>query len=145
MNDTNLFLLLNFIIGFYSDILINILTKNNISYLKSLKPYFNNKSVLKAALYAGITVLIIVYIIMKIYDYYYDKELPESKKEYLIYLLLTFIVGFISDIIINRINLFPKLKTYYKNVGEGLWGGIAILFSVILSLIMLFIHKLMFV
>ena len=141
MNSELLFLIFNALIGFFSDVIINILTHMNLSFLNSLKPYFENKSVFKAAFYASITVLIIVAIIMKLFNLVYDKYLPESQNEYIIFIILTFIIGFLSDIIINRINIFPRLKKYYKDVGEGLWGGLAIVFSVIISLILLYIYN----
>ena len=140
MNNELLFLIFNALIGFFSDIIINILTHMNLSFLNSFKPYFQNKSVFKAAFYASITVLIIVGFIMELFDLIYDKYLPETKNEYIIFIILTFILGYISDIIINRVNIFPKLKKYYKDVGEGLWGGLAIVFSVIISLILLYIY-----
>ena len=141
MNNELLFLIFNALIGFFSDIVINILTHMNLSFLNSLKPYFQNKSVFKAAFYASITVLIIVAIIMKLFNMIYDKYLPETKNEYIVFILLTFVIGYISDIIINRINIFPRLKKYYKDIGEGLWGGLAIVFSVIISLILLYIYN----
>ena len=141
MNNELLFLIFNALIGFFSDVVINILTHMNLSFLNSLKPYFQNKSVFKAAFYASITVLIIVVFIMELFDLFYDKYLPETKNEYIVFIILTFIIGYISDIIINRINIFPRLKEYYKDVGEGLWGGLAIVFSVIISLILLYIYN----
>ena len=141
MNNELLFLIFNALIGFFSDVVINILTHMNLSFLNSLKPYFQNKSVFKAAFYASITVLIIVAIIMKIFNLIYDKYLPESQNEYIIFIILTFVIGYISDIIINRVNIFPRLKKYYKDVGEGLWGGLTIVFSVIISLILLYIYN----
>ena len=141
MNSELLFLIFNALMGFFSDVVINILTHMNLSFLNSLKPYFENKSVFKAALYASITVLIIVVFIMELFDLFYDKYLPETKNEYIIFIILTFIIGYISDIIINRINIFPRLKEYYKDVGDGLWGGLAIVFSVIISLILLYIYN----
>lgn len=141
MNQELLFLLFNAIIGFFSDVVINILTHMNFSFLKSLKPYFENKSVFKAAFYASITVLIIVGFIMELFNMIYDKYLPETKNEYIVFIILTFILGYISDIIISRNAIFPRLKEYYKDVGEGLWGGLAIVFSVIISLILLYIYN----
>ena len=136
-----LFLVFNFLIGFFSDIVLNILANQDIQFLKTLKPYFANKSVTKAALYAGITVVIIVGIIMSIFQMTYDKYLPETVNEYFIYLLITFVIGFIADIVIYKINIFPKLKLYYQKVGMGLWGALAILFSVIASLIGLYLYQ----
>tara|TARA_B110000495_G_C22857498_1_gene500007 strand:+ start:172 stop:639 length:468 start_codon:yes stop_codon:yes gene_type:complete len=136
-----LFLLLNFVIGFFSDIVLNLLANQDIKFLKTLKPYFANKSVTKAALYAGITVIIIVGIIMSIFKITYDKYLPGTINEYLIYLLITFVIGFIADIVIYKINIFPKLKLYYQTVGKGLWGALAVLFSVIISLFGLYLYQ----
>lgn len=141
-----LFLLLNAKIAFFSDILLNILATKKIKFLekysimdslKTLKPYFENKSMFKAAFYALLTVAVIVGIIMKLFHVYYDKYLPESSKEIFIYLVISFIVGYIGDILIYKLNIFPRLKTYYRVVGKGLWGAIAIVFSVFMSLIYL--------
>ena len=148
ISDEMLFLLLNAKIAFFSDIILNILATKNIKFLekysfmdslKTLKPYFLNKSMFQAAFYALLTVIIIVGIIMKIFQIFYDKYLPESSKEIFIYLVISFIVGYVGDILIYKWNIFPKLKTYYRVVGKGLWGAIAIVFSVFMSLIYLYI------
>jgi len=140
ISNESLFLIFNALVGFFSDIILNIIAKHDIyKPISTLRPYFENKSTFQAALYALLTVVIIVGIIMKIFQLFYTKYLPETKQEYIIYLVLTFIVGFIGDIVIFKMNIFPRLKTYYKVVGKGLWGGLAILFSVIVSLIGLYI------
>ena len=140
-----LFLVFDFLIGFFSDIVLNLLASQDIQLLKTLKPYFANKSVAKAALYAALTVIIIVGIIMSIFKMTYDKYLPDidshMHNEIVVYLLITFIIGFIADIVIYKINIFPKLKLYYQKVGKGLWGALAILFSVIASLIGLYLYQ----
>ena len=140
-----LFLVFNFLIGFFSDVVLNILASRDIQFLSTLKPYFANKSVAKAALYAALTVIIIVGIIMSIFQLTYDKYLPDidshMHNEIVVYLLITFGIGFIADIVIYKINIFPKLKLYYQKVGKGLWGALAILFSVILSLIGLYLYQ----
>tara|TARA_E500000178_G_C16973541_1_gene732180 strand:+ start:11 stop:508 length:498 start_codon:yes stop_codon:yes gene_type:complete len=145
-----LFLLLNALIAFFSDILLNILSTKKIKYLekysimdslKTLKPYFLNKSPFQAAFYASLTVFIIVGIIMKIFQIFYNKYLPEKKKEVFIYLVLSFIVGYIGDILIYKWDIFPRLQKYYRVVGKGLWGAIAIVFSVVMSLIGLYIFN----
>ena len=136
-----LFLVFNFLICFFSDVVLNLLANKDIQFLSTLKPYFANKSVAKAALYAGLTVIIIVGIIMSIFQLTYNKYLPEKVNEIVVYLLITFIIGFIADVVIYKINIFPKLKLYYQKVGKGLWGALAILFSVILSLIGLYLYQ----
>jgi len=150
LSDESLFLLFNAIIAFLSDIILNISVNSDIKYLKNskfynslktLKPYFENKSPFVAAFYALLTVIIIVGIIMKIFQIFYDKYLPETHKEIFIYLVLSFVVGYIGDILIYKWNIFPRLKTYYRVVGKGLWGAIAIVFSVFVSLVYLYIYK----
>ena len=150
VSDEILFLLLNAQIAFFSDIILNILATKKIKFLekysimdslKTLKPYFENKSPFQAAFYALLTVIIIVGIIMKLFHVYYNKYLPESSKEIFIYLVMSFIVGYIGDILIYKLNIFPRLKTYYRVVGKGLWGAIAIVFSVFMSLIYLYIYQ----
>ena len=103
--------------------------------LNTLRPYFENKTIVEAALYAGITVYVIVGIISIIFKLLNKRYLPSTQKEYVIYLLLTFVIGFIADYIIYWIDIFPKLELYYKEVGKGLWGGLAILFSVMIGLL----------
>ena len=146
LSDEILFLLFNAKIAFLSDILLNILANSDIKYfknsgfynsLKTLKPYFSNKSPIIAAFYALLTVIIIVGIIMKIFQIFYDKYSPETHKEIFIYLVISFIVGYLGDILIYKLDIFPKLKLYYRVVGKGLWGAIAIVFSVFMSLIYL--------
>lgn len=140
ISNESLFLIFNAIVGFFSDIILNIIVKHDIyKPISTLKPYFENKSTFQAAFYALLTVVIIVGIIMKIFQIFYNKYLPESRNEYIVYLVITFIVGYIGDIVIYKLNIFPKLKTYYKVVGKGLWGALAILFSVIVSLVGLYI------
>ena len=107
-----IFLLFNAKIAFFSDIILNILSRN-IKSLKTLKPYFKNKSMFKAAFYALLTVIIIAGIIMKIFQIFYDKYLPETSKEIFIYLVLSFIVGYVSDIMIYKLDIFPLLQNYY--------------------------------
>lgn len=140
ISNESLFLIFNALVGFFSDIILNIIAKHDIyKPISTLRPYFENKSSFQAAFYALLTVVIIVGIIMKIFQIFYNKYLPETRKEYIIYLVITFIVGYIGDIVIFKMNIFPKLKTYYRVVGKGLWGALAILFSVTVSLIGLYI------
>lgn len=142
ISNESLFLIFNALVGFFSDIILNIMAKHDIyKPISTLRPYFQNKTTFQAAFYALLTVVIIVGIIMKIFQLFYNKYLPETKQEYIIYFILTLIVGFIGDIVIFKLNIFPKLKTYYRVVGKGLWGGLAILFSVIVSLLGLYIIK----
>ena len=141
MKELILFLIFNAIIGFFSDIILNIISKYDIyKPITTLRPYFEDKTMFQAAFYALLTVVIIVGIISIVFNMIFNKFLPVTQKEYIIFLILTFIVGYIGDIVIYKLNIFPKLKTYYDVVGKGLWGGLAILFSVIVSFIILYLY-----
>ena len=144
ISNESLFLLFNGLVGFFSDIILNIISNHDIyKPISTLKPYFQNKTTFQAAFYASLTVIIIVGIIMKIFHLLYDKYLPDIDShiynELVVYLIITFVIGYIGDILIFKLNIFPKLKTYYRVVGKGLWGALAILFSVTVSLIGLYI------
>ncbi len=142
LSNESLFLVFNALIGFFSDIVLNIIAKHDIyKPVTTLRPYFENKTTFQAAFYALLTVIIIVGIIMKLFHIYYNKYLPETNREYIIYFILTFIIGYVGDILIYKLNIFPRLQKYYKVVGKGLWGALAILFSVALSLIGLHIFN----
>ena len=136
--DINKFILINGLVGFFSDIILNGLSNYKLMNINTLRPYFNHHSIIGAASLASITVVIVVYIICFIYKLLYDKYLPETNRDRIVFIILTFIIGYIADILIHRLNIFPKLKLYYKVVGGGLWGGLAITFSVILSYLILY-------
>ena len=67
-----LFIIIVFIVSVFSDILLNILSTNtlikkyNFKIIMSLIPYFKNKSVIQSAVYAGITVVVVLLINMLI-------------------------------------------------------------------------------
>ena len=116
-------LFINFCVGFISDIILNDLSRitNNFN-MDSLYSYFKNNYIFSAAFFAGLTTSICILIAFQLYKY--------TKINYY---LLAFIVGFIIDIIIEKFKIFNNLEEYYEKVGSGLWGGIAILFSAIIS------------
>jgi len=118
-------LFINFCVGFISDIILNDLSKiKKFKYFNSLYPYFKNKSIIIAAIYAGITTSICIYIAILI-----NKYLNIN------YFLLVFIVGYFIDIFIEKYKIFNNLEDYYETFGSGIYGGIAILFSSIISYI----------
>lgn len=131
------FLFINFIIGFVSDIILNDLSRKPLAYIfpskiiRSLYPYFINKSIIQAGIYAGLTVLIILIPLIYLFNIYFD--IFENK---LNFILFSFGVGYIADIIIDKLNIFGKtLRPFYNIAGSGFWGGLAIAFSVSLSYI----------
>ena len=87
LSNESLFLVFNALIGFFSDIVLNIISKHDIyKPVTTLRPYFENKTTFQAAFYALLTVIIIVGIIMKLFQIFYNKYLPETKKAKLFFL-----------------------------------------------------------
>ena len=118
---TNLFI--NFCVGFISDIILNDLsTIKNLNSINSLSNYFKNHYITIAAIYAGITTMICILITIII-----------NKFIKINYYLLTFIVGYFIDILIEKCKIINHLDNYYRVVGSGIWGGLAILFSSVIS------------
>ena len=134
----NHFLILNGIIGFVSDIALNILSNYNFINLNTLRPYFENKSMLYLAIYASIITFTLVLISVNIYKIIFNK-LPTNDFIYLA--IIVFIIGYIADVIADKLNTFPRMRLYYDTVGSGLWGGISILLSVILSYYILYYYN----
>ena len=55
------FIFINFIVSFISDIILNDLSQSSYidsPIIKSLQPYFQKKSIVEAAFYAGLTVVL---------------------------------------------------------------------------------------
>ena len=138
--NTGTFLFINFIVGFLADIFLNDLSRKPASQLlpskiiQSLNTYFLNKSIIQAGVYAGLTVVVVLIPTIILFNLYFD--VFENK---LLFTIFSFITGFISDIIIDKLNIFGNtLKPFYKLAGSGLWGGLAIAFSVVISYLIQF-------
>ena len=131
------FYLINFFLAFLSDIILNDLSKRRITdTITALRPYFRNHSILIAALYTSITVLLSILVVSLILYKLLNVTHPTNLKEICYFAILSFCVGFIVDILINKLNIFGStLKQYYLIAGAGKWGGITVMFSVILSYI----------
>lgn len=128
------FVFINFIVGFISDIILNDLSRmKNIDrpIITSLKIYFEKKYIIEAGFYAGLTVIITLIPILILHKYL----LPILQiDELLLLIILGFITGYIVDILIEKLNIFgPTLDKYYKLAGSGFYGGLAIVFSIIVS------------
>ena len=130
------FILLNFIVGTISDIILNDLSRSNINnkIIKSLEPYFLTKSIIEAGIYAGITVVAVIIPVMYVTKYLFNYKVPTTNKQILYTVIVSFILGFIADILIDKLQIFGSLlDNYYNIAGAGLWGGIAISFSALIS------------
>lgn len=128
------FIFINFIVSFLSDIILNDLSQSsyiNSAIIKSLQPYFQKKTIVEAAFYAGLTVVLTIIPILILHKYLLPIfDIPEL----LLLIILGFIIGYIIDIFIEKIDIFgPTLHPYYKLAGSGFYGALAIIFSIIVS------------
>ncbi len=127
------FILINFFVSFFSDIVLNDLSHFNIKTLESLKGYFHNQSIVKCAFIAGLTVVIALLINMGCSYFLFSFMVPNHFTQLLYFCILAFFIGYLIDIIIYKFKLIDGLTNYYKAFGAGLWGAIAFVFSIVIS------------
>ncbi len=126
------YLIIYFFIGFFSDIILNILSQN--SFIPSLLFYFKSKNFIEAASYAGLTVLSAIIPLIIINKILFNEYIPNKINHIIIFIISGFIIGYIYDIIIDKMNIFgDSLKPYYQTFGSGFYGGAAIAFSIIVN------------
>lgn len=139
MNPAYLFILLNFIISAVSDVVLNLIANiNNIQntsrIIAALKPYYKTKTMLEAAVYAGLTIVIALIITMVICKLLIGVIVPSNNMELLKFLAIAFISGFIIDKLIYKLKIFGNtLDEYYKEAGSGFWGALSFVFSIAIS------------
>jgi len=124
-----LFVSLNFLIGFFSDIALNLT-----NLVPSLKPYFKNKTIIGSAIYAGLTILVALLITMAVSKMTFGFSIPLQMNQFYKFIILTSIIGYLADWYIYKAKVFGQdLDQYYKSLGIGFWGSAAFVFSVFLS------------
>jgi hypothetical protein len=135
-----IFIIIVFIVSALSDILLNLLSRNqltkdyNLKIILSLKPYFKNKSIIQSAVYAGITIVVALLINILISKKLLGFYIPHNNTELIKFILIAFPLGYVADIIIDKFKIFgSSLDLYYKAAGAGLWGALAFVFSIIIS------------
>jgi hypothetical protein len=140
------FILINFIVSFFSDLILNLLSqfKKSPASIRALQPYFKyyNSSIL-TAVYAGITVVSVLLITILFSSFFLGFTEPRNKKELLKFLLLAFPLGYSADVLIYKYHIFGKsLDPFYKIAGAGFWGAIAFLASIVISyLFLIYLYK----
>jgi hypothetical protein len=132
-NPIIIFMFLNFAISFMSDIMLNYLS-TNFNIVKSLQSYFYKQSIIKCAVDAGLTVLFAL-IINMIFSYFlFGFGMPNNVTQLIQFCMLAFLIGYVFDILIYKFKIFgERLNVYYKTLGAGFWGGIAFVFSIVVS------------
>jgi hypothetical protein len=129
--EMTLYIILHFVVAMISDIVLNMSR-----IVPSLNTYFNHKSTLVSAIYAGITITVALLLTMVLSKLILNIIIPDTIPELINYSILAFILGYVIDIFIDKTKLFGSdLNQYYKTVGSGFWGGSALVLSIVISYI----------
>ena len=129
------FLLINFIVSFMADILLNDLSKSTeYKSFASLAPYFKDKYITVAGIYAGLTIVKALLIQMLLSKAVLGYYIPTTVQELVKYCVLGYILGYIIDVLIEKLSIFGKsLDKFYEIVGSGHSGAAAFVVSIVMS------------
>jgi hypothetical protein len=133
-----LFIIINFGVSYVSDNVLNDLSKyTSYKAFTSLAPYFKNKSIVVAGIYAGITVAFATILLLLFNRLFLNTYLPNSMSEFMIMILIAYAIGYALDVFIYKMNIFDNLQSFYKIVGAGNGGALSFIFSLFVSFIIL--------
>jgi hypothetical protein len=133
-----LFVIINFFVSYVSDNVLNDLSKYTpYKAFTSLAPYFKNKSIVVAGIYAGITVAFATTLLLLFTRFFLNTYLPVTNSDFALTILIAYIIGYALDVFIYKMNLFDNLEPFYKIVGAGNGGALSFLFSLVISFITL--------
>ena len=133
-----LFIIINFFVSYVSDNVLNDLSKYTpYKAFTSLAPYFKNKSIVVAGIYAGLTVVFATILLMLFNRLFLNTYFPESRSQFIITIFVAYVIGYALDVFIYKMNIFDNLQLFYKTVGAGNGGALSFLFSLIISFIVL--------
>jgi hypothetical protein len=133
-----LFVIINFCVSYVCDNVLNDLSKyTQYKAFTSLAPYFKNKSIVVAGIYAGITVAFATTLLLIFNRLFLNTYLPNSRYEFIITIVIAYAIGYALDVFIYKMNIFDNLQPFYKTVGAGNGGALSFLFSLIISFISL--------
>ena len=97
----------------------------------------NKQSIIKCAFDAGATILFALVINMFFSYVLFGFVVPNNVTNLFYFCILAFLIGYILDILIYKFKIFgDRLDVYYKTLGAGFWGGLAFVFSIVVSYFM---------
>lgn len=133
-----LFVIINFCVSYVSDNVLNDLSKyTHLKAFTSLAPYFKNKPIVIAGIYAGITVAFATTLLLLFNRLFLNTYLPATNLEFAATILIAYAIGYALDVFIYKMNIFDNLQPFYKIVGAGNGGALSFIFSLIVSFITL--------
>ena len=135
MNNVFTFIFINFIVSFVADIILNDLSKlTQYKSFASLAPYFKDKHIVEAGVYAGLTIVVAVVCLMMLSSIILGYYIPQSNYQLAQYCCLAYTLGYIIDVLIEKLSVFgASLDEFYETVGSGHSGALAFIFSIIIS------------
>jgi len=129
-----LFIIINFFVSYVSDNVLNDLSKYTpYKAFTSLAPYFKNKSIVVAGIYAGLTVVFATILLLLFNRLFLNTYFPESRSEFIITIFAAYVIGYALDMFIYKMNIFDDLQLFYKTVGAGNGGALSFIFSLVIS------------
>jgi len=140
----NTFILVNFIVSAISDLVLNILSRQNISpkEITSLKSYFDLHSPITTAIYAGLTVVSVLIVNILLASILFKFSIPTNISQLFIFILIAYPLGYFADIFIYKYSVFGnELDEYYETTGAGVWGALAFVFAIIVSYTLICIYN----
>lgn len=130
------FIFMNFLVSAFADIVLNDMA-NHYALFTSLKPYFREKTILGAAFLAGLTVAVSAVALIAFSKFLLGFAIPSTFKQLLLFLVLSYPLGFAIDKLIEKLALFgPSLEPFYKEYGSGHSGAIAFVISLFISFLL---------
>ena len=135
MNNVFTFIFITFIVSFISDIVLNDLsTLTQYKSLASLAPYFKDKYIVEAGVYAGLTIVVALIFLMVSSNIALGYYVPKTGNQLAQYCCLAYILGYIVDVLIEKLSVFgTALDKFYEKVGSGHSGALAFVFSILIS------------
>ena len=126
MNSVLTFIFINFIVSFISDIVLNDLSKlTQYKSFASLAPYFKDKYIVEAGVYAGLTIVVALVLLIILSNNILGYFLPKNGYQLAQFCFLAYILGYIVDIFIEKLSLFgTTLNKFYETVGSGHSGAL---------------------
>lgn len=133
-----LFIIINFCVSYVSDTVLNDLSKyTHVKAFTSLAPYFKSKPIVTAGIYAGITISLATILLLIFTRQFLNTYLPTTNLEFAATILIAYMIGYVLDVFIYKMNIFENLQLFYKTVGAGNGGALSFIFSLVVSFITL--------
>lgn len=135
-----LFIIINFCVSYVSDTVLNDLSKyTHVKAFTSLAPYFKSKPIVTAGIYAGITISLATILLLLFTRQFLNTYLPTTNSEFAATILIAYVIGYLLDVFIYKMNIFDNLEPFYKIVGAGNGGTLSFIFSLVVSFITLYV------